>query len=157
MTLPASGNISWNDICVEFSLNPSTAVWPASFYGKGGAPGSGSLSFNNFYGRSAAAAYNPMPGTYTFEDNGINGAGGLGASASVTRNAGSAVWTYVISGANIGAVSPSIGSGGSAATVTFNLAANTAMHGSDRSATVTLTQAGNTWTLNLFATAASNF
>jgi hypothetical protein len=54
MTLPASGVISWEDICAEFSLDASTAIFPTNFYGLGGAPASGVLKFSDFYGRSAS-------------------------------------------------------------------------------------------------------
>jgi hypothetical protein len=53
VTLPASGSISLHEIAAEFSL-AQTAIFPSAFYGKGGAPASGALSFADFYGRSAA-------------------------------------------------------------------------------------------------------
>jgi hypothetical protein len=142
--------VTWSNLCTEFSLNPTTAVFPASFYGKGGAPASGTLGFQDFVGRSAGAvSYTPNPGTYSFTDNGAIG-GGTGASASITRTGGSAVWTYTISGTNAGLVNASISSGGSAANVTFSLSSNH-ISSANRSAQVVLSQAGNTWTLNLFA------
>lgn len=52
MTLPASGVITWEDICAEFALNAASAVFPTDFYGLGGAPASGILGFQDFYGRS---------------------------------------------------------------------------------------------------------
>lgn len=55
MALPASGEITFAQICAEFGLNAATAVWPASFYGKGGAPSSGPLSFADFYGRAGVS------------------------------------------------------------------------------------------------------
>lgn len=51
MTLPGSGPISINDIAAEFGL-PNNSPFPDAFYGKGGAPSSGPLSFADFYGRS---------------------------------------------------------------------------------------------------------
>lgn len=69
MTLPASGSITWNQICTEFGLTASTAIWPAHFYGLGGAPASGNLSFSDFYGLTAWAgptfvgASTPQDGT----------------------------------------------------------------------------------------------
>jgi len=54
MTLPASGTITLAQIAAEFGL-ASTAIFPTAFYGKGGAPASGTLSFADFYGRSAPA------------------------------------------------------------------------------------------------------
>ena len=52
MTLPASGPISLGQIADEFGL-PHMTPFPSGFYGKGGAPSSGPLSFADFYGRSA--------------------------------------------------------------------------------------------------------
>lgn len=54
MTLPASGTITLHQIAAEFSL-ANTAIFPSAFYGKGGAPASGTLRFSDFYGRSASA------------------------------------------------------------------------------------------------------
>jgi hypothetical protein len=54
-TLPSSGPISLNDITTEFGL-PSNATFPGAFYGLGGAPSSGALSLQDFYGRSAYIA-----------------------------------------------------------------------------------------------------
>lgn len=51
MTLPASGPISLNDLAAEFLL-PTNSAFPSTFYGKGGAPSSGPLSLQDFYGRS---------------------------------------------------------------------------------------------------------
>jgi hypothetical protein len=51
MTLPASGTISLYQIADEFGVARSTP-FPSGFYGKGGAPSSGALSFADFYGRS---------------------------------------------------------------------------------------------------------
>lgn len=68
MTLPASGSISLWGIASEFGL-AQTAVFPTAFYGKGGAPASGALSFSNFYGRSGLSvtvhggSYNKSAGT----------------------------------------------------------------------------------------------
>lgn len=140
-----SNPITWNNMCTEFSLNPATAIWPASFYGKGGAPASGTLGFQDFVGRSSGAAFTPMPGTYSYSETGVAG-GGPGASVTVTRAAGAAVWTYTVGGTSAASVTKSIASGGSAASITFELPAQA--HGS-RSAVVTLTQGANSWTLNL--------
>ena len=54
MTLPASGPINLAQIAAEFGL-ASTTPFPSGFYGKGGAPSSGPLSFEDFYGRSGTA------------------------------------------------------------------------------------------------------
>jgi len=52
MTLPSSGPISLGQIADEFSISRQ-AGFPSAYYGKGGAPSSGPLSFADFYGRSA--------------------------------------------------------------------------------------------------------
>jgi hypothetical protein len=148
MTLPASGTITWQQICAEFGLDPSTAVWPASFYGKGGAPASGSLSFANFYGRSGTpGSFTPPPGSYTYWDNGTS-TGLPGASVTVTSLTGAVTWTYTTSGS--GALTASLVSGGSGASITFNLPS--AAGSVDRNATVTLNVGGSAWTLTLRAT-----
>lgn len=51
MTLPLSGPISLYQIADEFAV-PRSTPFPSGFYGKGGAPSSGALTFSNFYGRS---------------------------------------------------------------------------------------------------------
>lgn len=144
MTLPASGTITWGQICTEFSLNPVTAVWPTNFYGLGGAPAAGNLGFADFYGRSAAAgSFTPVPGTYTYWDNGQIG-GGAGGSALITSIGGSVAWSYSISGF---AATPSISSGSSAASISFNVPAGVSL----RTSTITLTQGANTWNLTVKA------
>ncbi len=55
MTLPTAGPISLGQITSEFGL-PANSLFPNAFYGKGGAPSSGSLSFGNFYGRGVGGA-----------------------------------------------------------------------------------------------------
>jgi hypothetical protein len=62
MTLPTSGPISIDMICTEFSL-PNNSVFPTAFYGKGGAPASGPLSLEDFYGRSAVLDVSITPTT----------------------------------------------------------------------------------------------
>lgn len=62
MTLPASFPISWQQICDEFGL-AYTSSWPSAFYGKGGAPASGNLSFSDFLGRSNGPQYPTHVGT----------------------------------------------------------------------------------------------
>jgi hypothetical protein len=64
MTLPASGSISLNAITAEFGLSADTA-FPAGFYGLGGAPSSGPISFQTFYGRS-------KPGGFTLSATATN-------------------------------------------------------------------------------------
>lgn len=141
-----SNPITWANLCTEFSLNPLTAVWPASFYGKGGAPASGSLGFQDFVGRSGGGSYTPAPGTYSYTDNGLTN-GNPGSSVTVTSLGGSVAWTWSFTGS--ASLSGSLTSGSSGASIAFNLpaAATTA----SRSAAVTLTQGANSWTLNLFS------
>lgn len=62
MTLPASFPISWQQICNEFGL-AYTSSWPSAFYGKGGAPASGNLSFSDFLGRSNGPQYPTLFGS----------------------------------------------------------------------------------------------
>ena len=73
MTLPASGPIDLYQIADEFGL-AHTTTFPTGFYGKGGAPSSGPLSFSDFYGRSNFTLSAPRTS--------IN-ASGLGTSDSV--------------------------------------------------------------------------
>ncbi len=112
MTLPPSGQISLNDICAEFNI-PNNAPFPNSFYGLGGAPSSGPLSFADFYGRSASpdAAFNPDGGT-------VNAADYNNVSTTLTCDH-NATWTYGTSSGGIGA-SVSIGSGSIATSITFS-------------------------------------
>lgn len=96
MTLPASGAISFFQICDEFGL-PHTAVFPRDFYGKGGAPGAGTLSFADFYGRSSVT-FDLAPGNYSATDVDFIG---MSIIASVP-----VVWTWT--------KTPSLGRGSSA-------------------------------------------
>jgi hypothetical protein len=92
-----SNPITWANLCTEFSLNPLTAVFPASFYGKGGAPASGTLGFQDFVGRSGGGSYTPTPGTYSYTDNGLTN-GNPGSSVTVTSISGSVAWTWSFTG-----------------------------------------------------------
>lgn len=113
MTLPASGAISLNQIADEFGLARSTA-FPTGFYGKGGAPGSGALSFADFYGRSSTpvSVFTPNGGTVADEEQGT-------ASVTLTCN-NPATWTYTQNGSQGTA---SLASGGSGTSITFNVSA----------------------------------
>jgi hypothetical protein len=77
-------------ICTEFSL-PNNSVFPAAFYGKGGAPASGPLSLENFYGRSAVLPVSISPPT-------VSGTGTsstiLTSAATATASGGTGVYTY---------------------------------------------------------------
>ena len=56
MTLPASGQISLQQIATEFGKPLSSGL--TTFYGiTAGIPGSGAISFSNFYGKSAGYQY----------------------------------------------------------------------------------------------------
>lgn len=141
MTLPAAPPISWTQICAEFGLNPATAVWPASFYGKGGAPGSGALSFADFLGRSAAppVTFNPVAGNYYVDDGGISQTVNFAISASQA-----VVWTWTRTGTG----TCNVVSGNSAVTITFTQTAGL----NDRTGTFTVSANGQTWTVTLSTT-----
>lgn len=83
--------VTWTNLCAEFGLTPSTAVFPRDFYGKGGAPSSGSLSFQDFVGRSGLT-FTPGPGSY-FKQGPFNSPGSMGVSANQA-----VVWTYTKDG-----------------------------------------------------------
>lgn len=55
MTLQSSGAISLADIQTEFG--GSNPIGINEYYGSGGAPASGTISLNDFYGRSASAVF----------------------------------------------------------------------------------------------------
>jgi hypothetical protein len=108
MTLPAVPPISWNEICAEFGLNPATAVWPNDFYGKGGAPSSGILGFQDFLGRTAVS-FNPPAGTYADD--------AIGAVVFTITSNVPATWTWSRTGTGTG----SITSGSVASSITFEV------------------------------------
>lgn len=142
MTLPAAPPIDFNSICTEFGLAPATVVFPRDFYSKGGAPASGNLSFADFLGRSAATFDEP-PGTYSVDDPGHTGA------ASFTINASAAVvwnWTKVSGGPIVHA---SVASGSSATSITFSIAIGSGT----ASGQFAVSAGGESWTVNLSATA----
>jgi len=138
MTLPASGTITLAQIAAEFGL-ASTAVFPTAFYGKGGAPASGTLRFSDFYGRSGVT-FNPVGGTYNQSD------GGLSQAQSFTITATAAVvWTWSKTGS---AATCNVVSGNSATSITFTVGVGT----SDRSATFTVSAGGKNWTITISTT-----
>jgi hypothetical protein len=143
-----SNPITWANLCTEFSLDPLTAVFPASFYGKGGAPATGVLSFQDFVGRSGGGSYTPTPGTYSYTDNGVT-TGGPGSSVIVTSIAGSVPWTWSATGSTTN-LSSSLASGSSGAGIQFDLPSATGI--ANRSVAISLHQGANNWTLNLFST-----
>lgn len=109
MTLPGSGALSLNDIIAEFGL-ASDATFPTEFYGLGGAPSSGALSFSDFYGRSNVI-FTP--------DGGSVGASGLGgASYTLTCNK-TATWTFTYTGSPNGSSNPL--SGGAGTSIIFTI------------------------------------
>jgi len=93
MTLPASGTITLAQIAAEFGL-ASTAVFPGAFYGKGGAPASGTLRFSDFYGRSAAPVVvgNITPSLQ--DTTGTTAAKTFSASSLTVTGAGSVTYTW---------------------------------------------------------------
>jgi hypothetical protein len=152
MALPGSGTITWQQICAEFGLDPATAVWPTSFYGKGGAPAAGTLGFADFYGRANGGTFTPPPGTYSYTDNGYSGGASVGASVTIFSNSGAVAWTWSKTGST--ALTASLTTGSSGTQITFELPPATGTL--NRTATVTLTVGGNTWTLTLNATGLDN-
>lgn len=136
--------ITWQHLCAEFSLAENTAVFPRDFYSKGGAPSSGTLSFQDFVGRSGGSAFTPMGGTYSDADSGTS-VGGLGSSYTITSNSGPVTWTWTKTSGSASA-SSTISNGGSASSITFNLPGTT---GTSSSATFTVSAGGQSWTVNL--------
>lgn len=119
MTLPASGAIGLGQIAAEFGI-AANSVFPTAFYGLGGAPASGALSFSDFYGRSgvtppAIQTSNASPSVFTFSQS---------ASADITCAVGKTIANITLIG---GSVSPRISpgsSGGSSATGTASAPAS---------------------------------
>ena len=145
MTLQASGAISLAQIAAEFGLSAS-APFPSSFYGLGGAPGSGALSFANFYGRSAAPSvtFTPDGGTYDVNQ--------LGPAEFTLTCSQAAVWTYSGTGSATGN-SVTLPSGGSGTSITFTLQPPGISGVRSRTWTVTGTAAGVTRNFTIFLTA----
>lgn len=84
-------NPSLYQIADEFSLARSTP-FPAGFYGKGGAPASGPLSFADFSGRSATTT---LTAATQREVNGTtNNAAGSTQPATATPSGGTPPYTY---------------------------------------------------------------
>lgn len=136
--------VTWNNMCAEFGLNPNTAVFPGNFYGKGGAPGSGTLGFQDFVGRSGGLGltYSPAAGTYSNEQTGA-------ASYTITCNQ-SVVWTWTRTSGTGGAITDqndaAFTSGGSATSLTVSISGTTTI---TRSATFSITSGGNTWNITV--------
>lgn len=132
-------------MCLEFGLNPNTAVFPRDFYGKGGAPAAGALGFQDFVGRSggvSGAVFAPVAGSYSDENAG---------SANYTISCNQAVvWTWSrTSGTSGGA---DIASGTSATSITVSVSATATI---SRSATFQIQASGQTWNVTLTADASS--
>lgn len=135
MTLPASGPITWNQICDEFGL-PHSSVWPRDFYGKGGAPSSGALSFSHFYGLSGSAAFQPMGGAYSDDEIG---------TASYTITASSpVVWTWTKTSGIAGTAN--VASGSSASSITFSVSGTPS---ATKSQTFNVSAGGQSWTITV--------
>lgn len=88
MTLPASGPISVNDIATEFGI-PNNSVFPTAFYGKGGAPASGPLALEDFYGRSNAPSFSVDVSPLV-----VSGFGSFTNVCTATVTGGIAPYTY---------------------------------------------------------------
>lgn len=84
-------NPSLYQIADEFSLARSTP-FPSGFYGKGGAPASGPLSFADFNGRSAVTTLTAVV-TPSVTGTAVNASGTTNA-ATATPNGGTAPYTY---------------------------------------------------------------
>ncbi|MBV9842042.1 MAG: hypothetical protein JOY99_11050 [Sphingomonadaceae bacterium] len=107
MTLQSSGAISLNDIIAEFGLS-AQAVFPRDFYGLGGAPASGALSLEDFYGRShVVPVFTPSGGS-------VSSSSAYAASYTLSCSV-AAIWTFSLPSG----VTASIASGASATSVTF--------------------------------------
>jgi hypothetical protein len=141
MTLQSSGSISLSNVDVELgrasnagiSLNESASRSLAGV-------ASGAISLSSFYGKTRAAGYSPVPGTYDATDNATGG-----ASFTITSSS-SVTWIWSKTGAT--QISGSIPSGSAGTAITFSLpsAATTA----NRSGTVTITGPAS-WTITMFA------
>jgi hypothetical protein len=139
MTLPTSPPISITQINAEFGIAVG-AVWPAAYYGKGGAPSSGALSFADFLGRSSGAIYTPAPGSYQDVETG---------HAEFTISADRAVtWTWSRTTGTSGTVTDQNGttftSGGTATSLTFGINGTTSI---TRAATFSVQSGGKSWTI----------
>lgn len=141
MTLPTAPPISWTQICAEFALTATTAVWPRDFYGKGGAPASGNLSFADFLGRSGLT-YSPNPGSYSDDE--------VGTATYTVYASAAVVWTWSRTAGTAGAVTDQNGaaftSGGTANSLTFTISGTTTVA---RSSTFSVQSGGNTWTITV--------
>jgi hypothetical protein len=110
VTLQASGAISLAQIAAEFGL-ASNSTFPSAFYGKGGAPNSGALSFADFYGRSngtpppsfSASADNTAPSAVASTSSVTTG------TVNVSTSGGTSPFTYAwtkLDGDAVTALSP---------------------------------------------------
>lgn len=113
MTLPASGEIGLHQIASEFGI-ATNSVFPTAFYGLGGAPGSGALSFSDFYGRSGSA---PI----TSDKAGITATGFSDSDvATITATGGRTIASFsLISGAAGGRITLGA-TGGTSTTITVS-------------------------------------
>ncbi|EQB12685.1 hypothetical protein [Novosphingobium lindaniclasticum] len=146
MTLPSSGTISLSQMRNEFALGNPVSM--SQMYGRGGAPGSGPISFSTMRGRSNSP-FDVQPGTYS------RSAFRTVSFAIVCT--GSAVWN--VSWSSALNTSQNIGNGGSGTTLQISL--TSPRQGSadtgfwyptlTRTATITATVNGRnyTWTITL--------
>jgi hypothetical protein len=114
MTLQASGAISLAQLAAEFGL-PANTPFPTGFYGKGGAPASGALSFADFYGRTngtPAPSFTATPSS-TSPSATASTVAVTTAAVTLTINGGTGPYSYAwtkLSGDAITAVSPTAAS-----------------------------------------------
>ena len=133
MTLPTSGPISAQNVANEFGL--SSPILFSTFYGKGGAPGSGPISLADMYGRSNVPIFNPGPGSYSA------GTGGFFTITSSTPVS----WSYSQNHSPAGS-GADISSGATASSITL-FPPNQEFF--SQSVTYTVSAAGQSWTITI--------
>lgn len=158
MTLQSSGAISFSQLQTEFGgANPISmseyyaggANVPSSTSGVNGAvPTSGTISMSKFYGTSDVA-FSPEGGGDTSMATTLFDYKYYPDTASVTITCTqAAVWTWSRSGDTQG--SPTVASGGSATSITFNLpSSNTAIRQTNYSVSATAAGITRYWIITL--------
>jgi hypothetical protein len=127
MTLPSGTTIAVSQVRDEFGMGNPVSF--SQLRGKGAAPGAGPVSLSNLWG-AASVSFSP-PGN----DVGNSGTGLAQITLSCNRDA---VWTW---SANAPAsFSASLGSGGTASSITFAVSSNV---NADRVATIDVTATVN--------------
>ena len=118
MTLPAAYPISLSQIAIEYGATLPLSL--LSVLGKPGLPTTAPVSFSDCLGKSAPAAggapyFTPSGSTNSASPTSINN---LANSETINCSA-VATWTYTRTGSTRG--SANVGSGGSAAAITFSI------------------------------------